>query len=101
MRAIYGKSIVEGAPFGNKNAAGPRVKGLSISTNGSGIQSASFRHKGWETSYKVTPSSRQRLGRLIRKKSIVKIGGYTGIGGKVHDYEPASFWANRRSSGAI
>jgi hypothetical protein len=27
MKTVYGKSMVEGAPVGNKNAAGPHRKG--------------------------------------------------------------------------
>jgi hypothetical protein len=91
MKTFYAKSVLEGAPIGNKNAAGPHKMGkqwgVRVSTNRSSrpdeerwpmnVQ-ATFFHQGGQTHYatsggknqynaKMTPSSAHRLLKVIAK----------------------------------
>jgi hypothetical protein len=77
MKVSYGKSMLEGAPFGNKNAAGKHGGSVIIvkhdTSGGSGHSAIFTRGGGLEKTYrKPTPSSLKRLGSVLNKS--VKLG---------------------------
>jgi hypothetical protein len=77
MKQVFGLSIVEGAPLGNKNAAGPHMsrKGNPVQRvrigkpyDETGRSVASITRRNWKTkSYKMTPSSKNRLIKSMKK----------------------------------
>jgi hypothetical protein len=80
MKIVYGRSMLEGAPFGNKNAAGSHKQhrrtfaGLVVGKSPVVL----FQHKssgGKITSrnYRATRSSKNRLERVLRAQPSVHI----------------------------
>jgi hypothetical protein len=88
MKQIFGKSMVhEGAPYGNKNAAGKRNTianaYMTQPRNVGGKHSATFTstgEKGIQQRYypSITKSSAARFSRLARKSIKRKTGSYLG-----------------------
>jgi hypothetical protein len=72
MKKIYGMSMVEGAPLGNKNASGPHKKSKSI------IRSIDVRY-GDKSGATLTTTIGRGGGGKSSSKKIIKSRGYGNI----------------------